>query len=172
MMNKLPSKSMENITREHGLIQWSLENLRQSLFKEISIMEVGQTITLHSEEPTMSTVYLAKTNTPSNKNVNTRRKSLDMRTRKPCIYCEESHSPNVCSNVNDQKARFEILKQTKACFNCLGTVFLITVLMYCVSIVPENTMQVFVVKLRLQLHSRRIRRKMILKTKVLQIKKT
>ena len=120
MMNKLPSKIKENNTREHGLSQWSLENLRQSLFKEISIMEAGQTITLHSEEPTMSTVYLAKTNTPSNKNVNTRRNSLDMRTRKPCIYCEESHSPNVCSKVNDQKARFEILKQKKACFNCLG----------------------------------------------------
>jgi hypothetical protein len=66
MMNKLSSKIKENITREHGLIQWSLENLRQILFKEISIMEAGQTITLHSEEPTMSTVYLAKTNTPSN----------------------------------------------------------------------------------------------------------
>ena len=68
----------------------------------------------------MSTVYLSKTNTPGNKNVNTRRNSLDMRTREPCIYCEESHSPNVCSKVNDQKARFEILKQKKACFNCLG----------------------------------------------------
>ena len=64
----------------------------------------------------MSTVYLSKTNTPSNKNVNTRRNS----TREPCIYCEESHSSNVCSKVNDQKARFEILKQRKACFNCLG----------------------------------------------------
>ena len=67
MMNKLPSKMKENITREHYLSQWSLENLRQSLFKEISIMEAGQTITLYSEEPTMSTVYLAKTNTASNK---------------------------------------------------------------------------------------------------------
>lgn len=67
MMNKLPSKMKENITREHYLSQWSLENLRQSLFKEISIMEAGQTITLYSEEPTMSIVYLAKTNTTSNK---------------------------------------------------------------------------------------------------------
>lgn len=43
-----------------------------------------------------------------------------MRTRKPCLYCEEFHSPIVCIKVNDQKARFEILKLKKVCFNCLG----------------------------------------------------
>jgi hypothetical protein len=173
MMNKLPSKIKENITCEHGLIQWSLVNLRQSLFEEITIMEAGQTITLHSEEPTMSTVYLAKTNTPSNKNVNTWRNSLDICTRKPCIYCEKSHSPIVCSKVNDQKARFEILKQKKIVSTVLViTMFPIVVLKYCVNIVAENTIQVFVVKLRLQLQSRQIRRKMKLKAKVIQIKKT
>ncbi|VDI09716.1 Hypothetical predicted protein [Mytilus galloprovincialis] len=48
------------------------------------------------------------------------RSELAVHTRKPCIYCGESHSPNTCMKIVDQKARLEILKQKKACFNCLG----------------------------------------------------
>ena len=72
-----------------------------------------------------------------------------------------------------KKARFEILKQKKIVSTVLViTMFPIVVLKYCVNIVAENTIQVFVVKLRLQLQSRQIRRKMKLKAKVIQIKKT
>ncbi|XP_063435623.1 uncharacterized protein LOC134716543 [Mytilus trossulus] len=123
MLNKLPSRIKENITREHGLKQWSLDELRQHLFNEISILEAGQRVNLESDETLHSTVYLAKTDTKNNYNNNNRkpqRSEVAVHTRKPCIYCGESHSPNTCMKIVDQKARLEILKQKKACFNCLG----------------------------------------------------
>ncbi|VDI17558.1 Hypothetical predicted protein [Mytilus galloprovincialis] len=122
MLNKLPSRIKENITREYGLKQWSPDELRQHLFNEISILEARRGY-LESDVTLHSTVYLAKTDTKNNNNNNNRkpqRSELAVHTRKPCIYCGESHSPNTCMKIVDQKARLEILKQKKACFNCLG----------------------------------------------------
>ncbi|CAC5374520.1 unnamed protein product [Mytilus coruscus] len=58
----------ENITHKHGLKQWSLDELRQHLFNEISILEAGQRVNLESDETLHSPVYLAKTDTNNNNN--------------------------------------------------------------------------------------------------------
>ncbi|CAC5415238.1 RNF213 [Mytilus coruscus] len=63
MLNKLPSRIKENITRQHGLKQRSFDEHRQHLFNEITILKAGQRVNLESDAILHGTAYLAKTNT-------------------------------------------------------------------------------------------------------------
>ncbi|XP_069107368.1 uncharacterized protein [Argopecten irradians] len=51
ILNKLPGEIRKNLTREHGMNNWTLGELRKCLFKEISIMEAGQSFDSHTNTP-------------------------------------------------------------------------------------------------------------------------
>jgi len=42
-------------------------------------------------------------------------------TKLICAYCKGSHSSAHCNMVTDVKARLDIVKRERLCFNCLGT---------------------------------------------------
>ncbi|CAG2211238.1 unnamed protein product [Mytilus edulis] len=61
-MKENTESSHENAVSD-GTKSWSLDELRQHLFNEISILEAGQRVNLESDETLHSTIYLAKTDT-------------------------------------------------------------------------------------------------------------
>ena len=47
-------------------------------------------------------------------------KASDLKT-KPCLFCSAMHAPWNCPKVTNVKERKQIIKESRLCFNCLGT---------------------------------------------------
>ena len=105
ILGKLPVDAQKNLARERDNLEWTLDQLKDSIVKEIHVIEANTF--LHPEDhhwPTAS-FHAGAINRPEN--------------RKPpkCVSCKESHSATQCNTVTDQS---NIVKRKKLCFNCLG----------------------------------------------------
>ena len=111
ILGKLPVDVRKNLAREHDNLEWTLDQLRDSIVKEIRVIEAGTILQpSHSEDhhcPTAS-FHAGTINRPENK--------------KPpkCVFCKGSHPATQCNTITDQSKRMDIVKREKLCFNCLG----------------------------------------------------
>ncbi|XP_071176443.1 uncharacterized protein [Mytilus edulis] len=116
ILNKMPSEIRKNLTREHGSTDWYLGDLRRSIFKELAILESGDSTESFESPSATATFY---TNTKSRENwpkTNSPQKSYQV----SCAYCKESHFSSECTKFTDHNDRMKIVKEDRLCYNCLG----------------------------------------------------
>ena len=102
--------------------EWKFQQLRESILKEIRILEAG----IHTS-PIQRTPSFPAYTTAGSFFTQTHRKQHDYspretmgHTSKQCTYCKGPHPTRNCSVVNDCQERWAIAKKDKLCFNCLG----------------------------------------------------
>lgn len=118
IFGKLPSVVRRNLTRDHTSEQWNIDELRSSIEKEIIILESGLE---HQGEHNRSTIT-------GSFHTSVRKGSLGLQlgdkrvvsTKPVCAYCKGPHSSTQCNVVSDVKARLDVVKRERLCFNCLG----------------------------------------------------
>ena len=116
ILGKLPNDIRKNLARDHSNMEWTLDDLRSNILREIQILETG----IHSSKfnhtdllpITMASLYTGSRHHPPNPT--DRKKSMS------CIYCKGPHSPSACDVVTDQQEHTAIVKRDKLCYNCLG----------------------------------------------------
>ncbi|XP_057378535.1 uncharacterized protein LOC130700500 [Daphnia carinata] len=111
LLDKLTADLRRNLARQHGAIEWTLEELRNAMKKEIEILEdsTDHSIIKHSESNKQAGVMFTKTS-----RVETERKRI-----KHCAYCTGNHFPTDCNNVVTTEERYTIARGKHLCFNCL-----------------------------------------------------
>ncbi|XP_061168132.1 uncharacterized protein LOC133177057 [Saccostrea echinata] len=115
ILNKLPSELRKNLAREHGSTNWLLGDLRNSLYRELEILEAGASI--DATEPSATATFYTHSKS-SNKQL--QRNSSPRKPQVSCAFCKESHRSNDCTKYKNFNDRMRIVKRDKLCFNCLG----------------------------------------------------
>ena len=115
ILGKLPVEIKQNLARDHPAFEWSIDELREAILKEIRIFEAGVHITPHSltDPPSMTATFYAGAPQPHHK---TNRGGKD----RVCVYCKGTHSATNCNVITDHHKRLEYIKKEGLCFNCLA----------------------------------------------------
>ncbi|CAC5404401.1 unnamed protein product [Mytilus coruscus] len=120
-MENLPPEIRKNIAREHGSDNISLIELRKSIVKEISILEVGQTTDYRVNSMTATCFAGAKSRQQSH--YDHKQTKMPKETH-VCVFCDGTHhsnDSNDCIKAKDPSTRVAVVKRKKLCFNCLGS---------------------------------------------------
>ena len=117
VFGKLPKEVQKSLARDHSNSEWTLDELRSSIIKEIRILETEIHTSGHHDQPDTPPMITASFYT----NTHQRPPQLS-NSRKPssCIYCKQQHSPNSCDKITNPQDRLAIVKKNNLCFNCLA----------------------------------------------------
>jgi len=118
VLGKLPCDMRTNLARDHDSHEWKFQQLRESILKEIRILEIG----VHTN-PSCHTASAAITNsflTQTQGRSPVTSPFTSPGTRGKCTYCKGPHPAYKCSVITDCQERWAIVKRDKLCFNCLG----------------------------------------------------
>ena len=117
VFGKLPKEIQRSLARDHSNTEWTLNELRSSIMKEIRIFETEIHTSGYHDQPdappmTTGSFYTNARQHPPQPSC----------PRKPtsCVFCRQQHSPNSCDAVTDPKDRLTIVKKNNLCFNCLA----------------------------------------------------
>ncbi|XP_060596002.1 uncharacterized protein LOC132750081 [Ruditapes philippinarum] len=119
IIEKLPAKICKSLARENDSDKRFLETSRRALYRELNIMEAGQTtddLTCYRTTASFFTGTRQKTGIGSHVTWNSARKTFD--DQEQCIFCNECHNTKNCANVTDVRARKDIIRNKHLCFNC------------------------------------------------------
>ena len=119
---KLPAEARRNLAREQNNSNWSIDQLQETLLREIQILEQGAATTCPLDTPSMITASLHAGSRSADHHRNYR---SDKGTSRPikkitCVYCKGIHTTNSCNVVVNTEKRLEHIKREGLCFNCLG----------------------------------------------------
>ena len=122
IQKKLPYGIKRNLARQNGNKEWQLDNLRKAILDEIEILEAGQNSSsdyeLSSNSTTAATAAFLTTSKPPTPVLPP---PTDQRpTKRTCFFCKGEHSSNDCNVVTDKGRRYSIVRDARACFNCLN----------------------------------------------------
>ena len=121
MLGKLPAEVWRNLAREQQRPGWTVESFRETLSKEIRILEQGVfapgTHLQTSDSPMMTAFSLHAGAKYGNQSRFDKGKAIKKFT---CVYCKGTHTPNHCDVVSSIEKRVEHIKKEGLCFNCLG----------------------------------------------------
>ena len=111
VLGKLPAEVRKNLAREHSNLEWTFDQLRDSIVKEIRVIEAGASVSPPQPEDHYRSTASFHTGAISRPE-----------QRKPprCAFCKGSHPATQCDAIPDQSKRMDIVKLEKLCFNCLG----------------------------------------------------
>jgi len=117
---KLPSVVRRNLTRDHMSDEWTSDELRSAIEKEITVLEAGIEKQSDSVRSTVMGSFLTGVSKGQDgRHVQSRDKR--MVSGKPvCTYCKGQHTSVHCDVVTDVKACLEVVKRERLYFNCLG----------------------------------------------------
>ena len=119
ILRKLPVEIRKNLAREHANAEWTMDELRSAILKEIRVFETGlYTANLQTTIPQRSTAAFHVTTfkeTTGNTNPRT-----DGKRNASCVYCKGPHPSHSCEIVTDYQRRLDIVKKGKLCYNCLA----------------------------------------------------
>ena len=111
VLGKLPADVRKNLAREHSNLEWTLDQLRDSIVKEIRVIEAGASVS--PPQP--------KDHYRSTASFHTGAMSRPEQRKTPrCAFCKGLHPATQCDAIPDQSKRMDIVKREKLCFNCLG----------------------------------------------------
>ena len=115
ILGKLPVEIKRNLARDHPAFEWSIDELREAILKEIRIFEAGIHITPQppTDSPSMTATFYTGAELPNHK---TNKGSKD----RFCVYCKNTHSATNCNIITDHSKRLEYIKKEGLCFNCLA----------------------------------------------------
>ena len=111
ILGKLPTDVRKNMAKEHSHLEWTLDQLRQSIVKVIRVLEAGAFLPPSQSEDHHCCTASFLTGATSRSE-----------TRKPlkCVFCKGSHPAYQCDAIPDPSKCMDIVKCEKLCFNCLG----------------------------------------------------
>ena len=119
ILRKLPVEIRKNLAREHTNAEWTIDELRSAILKEIRVFETGLYATnLQITTPQRSTAAFhitASKGTTGSTNPRT-----DGKRNALCIYCKGPHPSHSCEVVTDYQRHLDIVKKGKLCYNCLA----------------------------------------------------
>ena len=105
LLDKLNSDVRRNLSRQHGATDWSLDELRNAIKREIEVLEDM---------------------TPEKKsNISSKQKTgvyfSESKSTKPkrCAFCTGDHFPYQCKEVSSPEERLKVAKVKRLCLNCL-----------------------------------------------------
>ena len=109
ILSKLPKEINKNIAREYNNIEWTLDDLREALLKEIQILEIG----IHTSGPSNHTSYDSQPMTMASLHMGTVRNLQQSSERKPThyVYCKQLHLPSCCEVVTNAQDCMAIVKR-------------------------------------------------------------
>ncbi len=122
ILGKLPNEIRKNLARDHETLDWTIDQLRNALQKELRILEAGKFVnpTLNENEDTKGSItssfYTGVPTDPSS----SRHPNPRTKVPQPCVYCKKAHSSKNCQTVTDYEKPIEVIKKENLCFNCLG----------------------------------------------------
>ncbi|XP_065920284.1 uncharacterized protein [Dysidea avara] len=119
IFRRLPSAVRRNLTRDHTSEEWNIDEVRRAIEKEIIVLESGLDNQGDSGRSTITGSFLTGI-----RKGQSGQQLADKRfvSAKPtCVYCKGLHSSAQCNIVVDVKARLEVVKRERLCFNCLGS---------------------------------------------------
>ena len=117
VLGKLPSDMRTNLARDHDSHEWKFQQLRESILKEIRILEIG--VHTNSSSPTHMGASAGITNsflTQAQGRPAVTPQFKPPRTRGKCTNCKGPHPAYNCNLITDCQE----IKGEKLCFNCLG----------------------------------------------------
>ena len=108
VFSKLPSIIRRNLTRDHASEQWTIDELRNAIEKEVRVLESG--FDRHSD--------LNRSTITGSFHAGIEKKQIDVQPRergvsaKPvCVYCKGSHVSIHCNVITEASARADIVKR-------------------------------------------------------------
>lgn len=123
ILDKLPVDIRKNLAREHGDIDWYLNDLRQALNKELAVMEAGNQTHLQQVAEYQSTASFyagTKRKTGYHDNQFDTSKRNERSIVLVCAFCDGSHKSVDCTRYPDTQTRLQRVKSERLCFNCLS----------------------------------------------------
>ena len=117
---KLPADVRRNLAREQNRSDWTINELREALLREIRILEQGvftSTICWSDTSPMTASLY-AGTRSGHSKQHRSDRSTFNKKLT--CVYCKGTHTASHCDVVVSTEKRLEYVKGEGLCFNCLG----------------------------------------------------
>ena len=115
ILSKLPSEIKICMARDHYDSEWTIEELLDSILKEVRIYEAGHQPGRNPR--TNSSPTTGSFHTGTHRYPQTREKwKLDP----VCAFCKGAHQTNTCTSVTCPKERLAIVKSAGLCFNCLA----------------------------------------------------
>ena len=121
VLGKLPIEIKCNMAREQRNPEWTIDELREALLKEIKILEQGQFTSMDSfpSDTAITTSFFTGTRSKHHSRDH-RGTSFSPVKKLVCTYCKGAHTANNCNVVTDPDKRLEIVKKERLCFNCLA----------------------------------------------------
>ena len=118
---KLPLELKKSLARDHSSKEWTLDELRKAILKEVEVLEAGQSNSdspgLPSSDPAIPTASFL---TSFNRNTPPKPNGKRPPTHQGCAYCKGKHNSLECTMVKDPSRRHTIIQEAHLCFNCLG----------------------------------------------------
>ena len=116
VLGKLPIETRRNLAREHPELEWTIDDLREAILKEIRVFEAGLYVTPNSlpvsQDPmSVTAAFYAGTHDSRQRNASKQR---------VCVYCKGMHSSTLCTTITDHQKRSEHIKKEGLCFNWLA----------------------------------------------------
>ena len=121
VLGKLPIETQRNLAREHGSLEWTLNDLKQGILKEIRVLELGLSINPTTRLSFDQTPMMTTASLHTGASANNSSKSHNSSAKRPCIFCKTiAHPPTKCDKIVDQQKRIDFIKGENLCFNCFG----------------------------------------------------
>ena len=113
-----------NLARDHETLDWTIDQLRNALQKELRILETGKFVnpTLNENEETKGSIA-SSFHTGVSLLIPHRPVIQIPEQRSPNLVstdCKKAYSSKNCKTVTDYQKRIEVIKKENVCFNCLG----------------------------------------------------
>ena len=112
--NKLPPVVKRSLTRNHTSEEWTIDELTDAINKEVLVLEAGSdTSGDHKHSTVMSSFHTGiRRGHPADKK--------PVSAKLVCVYCKGCHVSTQYDTVTDTKARMDVVRKERLCFNCLG----------------------------------------------------
>ena len=118
---KLPFELKKSLARDHSNKEWTLDELRKAILKEVEVLEAGQSNSdpsgLPSSDPAIPTASFL---TSFNRNTTPKPNGKRPPTHQGCAFCKGRHNSLECTVEKDPSRRHAIIQEARLCFNCLG----------------------------------------------------
>ena len=106
VLGKLPHQIRTNLARDHDSPEWKFKQLRESILKEIRILEAGiQPNPMQATLPSPRHATMGSFFTQTHKNLPTARHKPEHNDKR-CAYCKGPHPTHNCNVVKDCQERW------------------------------------------------------------------
>ncbi|XP_045033901.1 uncharacterized protein LOC123475364 [Daphnia magna] len=107
LVDKVAINVRRNLTRHQGNAEWTLDELRTAIKREIEIMGDSCDLPSPTRSETKQVLFGTSQQNQPNK-------------RKLCPFCSGEHTPTRCTEIKGPEERAKLVKIKKLCLNCLN----------------------------------------------------